>query len=342
MNLDFFSPIVPENEQHANFKRINTIITESFIDSFNQISRGYYDKDGDIVKKFQTQFNPALWEIYLHGVFKTLGMKAIEKYASPDFVFNDVIVEAVIASNTSNKIGEWETNWKDMAFFDLHSLNMQSIIRYTNSISKKYNLYLNKYSKNSYVLNKPFVIALGSFDQPFFHMEYDRGMLPVAYGLYTDENANFDGDIAYQHGNCPVKHMKHILNHNNSRIDLGLFTNEGMKWLSAIIFSCTATISKFRINQIDEKNLIVFEGQFLDEDLTLHNIRAKNTDFPEELVDGLQVYHNPFAVNPLNCAFLDSQGITHYTYNTEYGYFERHINERSLVMRNSKVFILKT
>lgn len=341
MEIDFLTPIVPDHEQHINFKNIILHKSKSFENSFNLIAEDFYDKDNDIVKKFQMQFNPAFWEIYLHGVLKYLGIETINEHTSPDFVLKNASIEAVVASNARNKKCEYDCNIIDMLNIDLHELNTESILRYSSVISKKYNLYLKKYSKKNFVAEKPFIIALGSYDQPSFYMEYDRAMIPVAYGLYVDEKNDYNGDIAYQFGECPVKHMKYLKNSNGSDVKLGIFTDDKMQWLSAIIFSCTATISKIRRFQFDEETLIIFEGQIIDENHNLYSIKSLNFDFPESLHDGLQVYHNPYAAQPLSNDFLNFPGITHYNYNIEKGYFERHINQRSLIMRRSNVIHIK-
>lgn len=65
---------------------------------------------------------------------------------------------------------------------------------------------------------------------------------------------------------------------------------------------------------------------------------VKNLDYNEEILDGLQVHHNPYAKIPLDFREFNNYYITHYFYDVENDYIVVNQKEGTLVSRNT-VFI---
>lgn len=345
--LDFFTPVVPQERQHDNFKRILAMEPPSFFAAFREFSKDFLDRDGKIVKEFQTTFNSAFWEIYLHRLFSNLGYEIVSGYSRPDFLLKagdrELAVEAVIANNAcdapaeSSEAGQLIS--ENMRTIDMLSLNKNAILRYCTSIVSKHRKYASEYKKLTQFSGRPFIIALGSYDQPAFFFEYDRAILPVLYGLYVDEENKFEGELAYQVGPAPVKKMPSIKNKNGSDVPLGLFTTPDMKDVSAVLFSCLATHNKVRIFQKkDDSCEAFFNAIYMDEENNLYMKIANFDSNSETIEDGLCIFHNPFAEFSVTEYFIHP-GITHYTYDSNLGIFHRHINTRQLTSRLSQIFL---
>ncbi|WP_193200591.1 hypothetical protein [Nostoc sp. MG11] len=85
--MDIFTPIVPENQQHQNFRFITkSNLCDFEITVINGWADSFIDRDSKFVKEFQTTFNSSFWELYLFACFKELNCKVNLSYATPDFV----------------------------------------------------------------------------------------------------------------------------------------------------------------------------------------------------------------------------------------------------------------
>lgn len=102
--LDLWTPIVPLDKQHNNFRGISEHGSQAGREVINSWAAGFHDRDGKFVKEFQTTFDPAFWELYLFACFKELGLKPEMKNYAPDYMLSvgrqEVAVEATIARTT--------------------------------------------------------------------------------------------------------------------------------------------------------------------------------------------------------------------------------------------------
>jgi hypothetical protein len=102
MSLDLFTPAVPRERFHPAFETLVTGATEYDKRLLNQWAEGFVDRDGKFVKEFQTTFDSSFWELYLHAVFKKLGMESDFQWSRPDFCIQSpepFLVEATVALN---------------------------------------------------------------------------------------------------------------------------------------------------------------------------------------------------------------------------------------------------
>ena len=170
--MDFFKIMVPDEKQHANFKSVLHDARHLDRQIFSQWADGFIDRDGKIVKEFQTTFNSTFWEVYLYRVFKELDIYIDWHYPSPDFSLskgeNEFIVEAVVSNSADGKINEWEKTFTKETMDSIKrfkKINHEAMIRLSNSILSKHRLYVNKYKNLGHVKGKPFVIAVAPFER---------------------------------------------------------------------------------------------------------------------------------------------------------------------------------
>ena len=163
---------------------------------------GFVDRDGKFIQEFQKTFHSSFWEIYLYRLFTTAGYTLDQSHPMPDFIINtpyEIFVEAVIANIKLTGRKEQERTFDDqLSMFtppylqkDFYKLLDNAIIRYSNAISYKHKKLSKEYSKLEWVnLQKPFVLALASYDDVNYGREYIYPILALLYGLYYNVDTN--------------------------------------------------------------------------------------------------------------------------------------------------------
>lgn len=313
-DLDFFSPLVNDGLLHSNFKTILKTINKEKIDIFNEWARGFIDRDNKIVKEFQTTFNSTFWEIYLFAVLKEYKIQIDFNYNKPDFVLKsnhgEFIIEAVTTNSATGKANEWDRDLSKLMDQSITDINKEAIIRLSNSFTSKAKHYISNYSKLPYVAEKPFVIAIAPFEQPFFNLQHDRPIKALLYDYYVDEDAYTENPSKYPSG-PPVKKLGTIEKDNGTLLELGFFNDDFFSYISAVIFSCTATWGKVDV-MCDDTDCTMFILSLWGHDDQC-NLIFKNqikSEYKENLTDGIQIYHNPFAKHPLNPNIFRKKGVS--------------------------------
>ncbi|WP_140396484.1 hypothetical protein [Gordonibacter sp. An230] len=266
-------------------------------------SKDFYDRDNKIVKEFQATFRSAFWELYLNNVFRSLGFKLGKPQEAPDFSVVEpckMSIEAVVAKAKKDSPPEStrgmldhlsmvEPPWLHKGFNEL--LN-ESIVRHSNALCSKRALF-DSYKKRGKVSDdEPYVIALSSHDQIRSGAEYIYPMMALLYGCYYDSSSD-----KYTIKDNVVKPGK------NATIPIGLFAKKEWACVSAVLYSCTTTIGKLDAlcasQSENAQNAVCFvwrDYSKTEEPYYLHHVTPET---PEILTEGLFVFHNPFADNPV-------------------------------------------
>jgi hypothetical protein len=300
--MDLFTPLVDQDALHPNFRALTDKHSAADRAVLEQWADGFRDRDGKFVREFQTTFNSSFWELYIFACCKELGFRVNLDFRSPDFVVdnfqNEFCIEAAIASNAIGESAEWERDLKKVQPNPEDVLDT-AVIRLSNAIDTKHKKYLSAYHTLSHVENRPFVLAIAPFEQPYFWAHNDHAIRQV---LYAYDRVGPTGEHLFRSS---------ITKPSGASVDLGLFTSGKMAEISAILFSNTATISKlYALNQ-DEDALMFFTAlQFNAHGSKpiLQNFSKK--DYRESLLDGLYVFHNPHAWHPLPFAYFNHEDIT--------------------------------
>ncbi len=299
--MDLFTPVVAAQELHPNFRLLIDRHSASDRAVLEQWAEDFVDRDGKFVHEFQTTFNSGFWELYIFACCKELGFSVNLAFSSPDFVIenfhNKFCIEAVIASNARGESAEWERNFRIQP--DPEDVLKTAVIRLSNAIDSKQKKYANSYQALPQVKTRPFVLAVGPFEQPYFWAQNDHAIRQV---LYSYDRVGPDGTHRFQ---------KSVSKSSNASIDLGLFTSARMPGISAILFSNTATISKLHALNSDLEASILFSTLRFNAYGTkpiLQNFSKK--DYRESVLDGLYVFHNPHAWYPLPPDYFNHEDIT--------------------------------
>lgn len=322
--MQLFEPVVDEDRQHANFRSFLSLRNGYVLDVFNDWARGFADRDGKFVREFQTTFNSSFWELYIFAVLKKFGMNVDFSKASPDFCIPNLNlnIEATVASNPQSDEPE-HAHLDKRPPPDFNTFNMKTIIRMANSLTSKYNKFSSTYSKLDHVKNSAYVVAITNFDQPYSFMACQRPIEAVLYGYYVDEEKFIAS--GGREGTLKGEELRQVFKDNGSPIELGMFTTPAFREISAVIFSGCANMGKVRALSSDPGADIFFTAlRFNPNSVRPHVIRQPKHRYEESLLDGLRVYHNPFALNPLDPAIFRHRSVLQWYFQGDEEIIEQH------------------
>ena len=321
--MDLFTPVVSEEKLHTNFRFItqgNLCMPE--IEVIKKWADGFIDRDNKFVKEFQTTFNSSFWELYLFACFKELGFSIDFSHETPDFSINSsygaFIAEATTANQPDGFRPEWDKDLELLSNSQKDETLRLSTIRLSNAVSSKYKKYISKYSKLPHVQDKPFVICITPFDQPLF---FSQDSLAIVRVLYAYESTltmpgNENGEIII----IGESRCFRVQKSPGVNIELGLFTDERMSEVSAVILNTKATFSKVRALVKEGDYPIFFGGARmvqLENCSGLEPFLEPRPQYQETILDGMHILVNPFAKYPLNLKMFEGREVAIHSYDPE-------------------------
>lgn len=340
--MNLFEPKVPEHQQCETFRRVSAGATTGDKALLRQWCDGFEDRDGKFVQEFQTTFSSSFWELYLHAALKELNFAVDYRHARPDFVVtspHDFCIEAVSAQPVGGKpLDPGQTDEALALLGDLNQLNRRAMVRLANSIHSKVKRYRESYSTLAHVRRKPFVLAVAAFDSPAFFALSTRPMEALLYNYYVDEEAFLAGERERLEGD----YLAAVAKDNGAPIELGLFESPAFAEVSAVVWNPCATWGKVRtMSPLSEGERVVVKSvRFNPNDIVPHQTVETKPDTSEALLDGLFVFHNPFATHPLDPSVFRRNCIAQAYPDYEAGEFVHERREGHLLFRT--ITTLKT
>lgn len=309
---DLFTPIVPEQQFHPYFARLAKRAPEAERNVLRSWANGFLDRDGKFVKEFQTTFNACFWELYLHASLKELGLQIDMTHASPDFVVDGaagaLALEAVVALNPDGLSPDWAKHYLDDGTgtgADRERLLDLAALRLTQSIQAKSGKWLKSYSKLAHCAERSFVICVAPFEQPQSQQQGTQAIARVLFGepqhlTLRDEGREFAiGSVT----------MHQSFKGSGARVELGLFRDARLAHVSGVLFSSLATWSKVSALAEDDGRALVFHAVRLQSDGALVPSASQKASYVEGLLEGLNLFVNPFAAQALDTAFWSKAGV---------------------------------
>lgn len=290
--MDLFTPVIDESKLHPNFKETINDTSKGVQEVLQLWAQGFIDRDGKFVKEFQTSYNSGFWELYLFAVLKHLKIDIDFKFASPDFVSSNknFVIEAVTANHSYGDLPEWEKSFetlKNAAEEDFFEVSRQSVIRLSNAFSAKTKKYNELYRHLKHVENKPFIIAVSN---------------------YSKQDFNLHGDVAMQWLLYDFLNQGSVSKANGTEVPLGIFNDPRYEDVSAVLYSSVATFGKARALSDGVSNCI-FDAVRIKDDHEIIHVRGSGDDYKESLCDGLRLFVNPNAKQPIDIMDFADEGI---------------------------------
>jgi hypothetical protein len=304
--LDFFAPVVPEKRFHSSFATVRA--GEKYSPARELISsmmHYYEDPDGNFVEQFQTTgFDARFWELYVFATFNELGYTFDRKHAAPDFlcqgILGEFFIEAVTVNPTVEKGISLETgpprNEMQYREYKAHYLP----IKFGSAL---YSKLQKRYWDLPHIAGKPIVFAIQDFHFPASMTWSEQSLSDYLYGLKF--SALYDAGGRLNVTSQPIKEHRW----GKKVIPSGFFCLAGAEHVSAVIANAQGTLTKF--------NRIGYKAGFGSKHVKMYRLGTRyvhdeNAAFPapfnvavhdesyvETWVEGMSVYHNPFAVVPL-------------------------------------------
>lgn len=295
--MKLFVPLAPPARWHPVFRMLMTpeFRPERYV--LETWAEGFRDRDGKFVFEFQTTFESSLWELYLFACLKELGAAVNLQHARPDFVVDSprgFSMEATITQPAKGDPGAIGFDPRAIPE-DFNAFNAQAAIRLSNGLSEKVKKYRNGYRHIEQVRDRPYVIAIAPFDRPYAHFAASRPIMAALYGVHYDEEAVGPGAKK-----IPKVRVEDAIKPNGSPVPLGFFTSDQFKEVSAVIYSCLGGWGKVRALAPNPDAFSIYQTFHPSDDGITPRFRATwKRDYHEHLLDGLHIFHNPFAERPL-------------------------------------------
>lgn len=279
-------------------------------ESIEAMMRWYEDADGNFIEQFQTTgFDQRIWELYLFATFIEMGFEIDRSDPVPDFLCSGLGGEIAVEAVT---VGPTRIDGKIVPPPKLNSPeDVQAYLRHYMPIKFGSALYtkLGKaYWERPNVKTLPLIFAIEDFSSPG-SMTHTRSALECyVYGYEHKWNHNDRGQLTV----TPHKIESHEW--GAKKIPSGFFDLPNSENVSAVLFSNSGTIAKFnRMGVIGEfgskRVLLIREGTYVDHDPNATEPKAfrqivNAPDYKEVWSEGLDVFHNPRALIPLEPSLL--------------------------------------
>jgi hypothetical protein len=305
--VDFFSPVKTKQARHPSFEHLTS--NEAYSPAREIIvpmMRWYEDPDKNFIEQFQTTgFDARLWELYLFAMLTENGYAMNRDKAFPDFncwgMKGELCVEATTVNSSERLPPPPMETLEELKQAHLHYYP----IKYGSALFSKLN---KKYWEYDHVKDKPFVIAIQDFNTPISMTISRNGLSSYLYGYDYRTHHDESGKLFI----TPIPINEHCW--GEKKIPSTFFKLDGAENISAIIFNSSATISKFnRIGLMagfgSKKVKMIRSGAAVN--FNKNSSKAKpyvmnvnNHNYTESWIEGMDVFHNPWAKNPLPAEML--------------------------------------
>lgn len=238
---DLFKAAVADADQHPSFQQLRSSAVHPGARLLMQRALEQWGAaDAHFVREFQTAgFDARVFELYLAGALRSLGLTIGREGSRPDFRCRDsgqeFYVEAATAHLSDNPAPP-ATVEDYFAQFGLQTENEDEVaVRFGSVLRSKAG---RRYEELPHVVGKPIVLAVQAFFGPGALLHSERPLLRYLYDLALTE-VDDDGVVTPTHAavGCHVGDTK--------TIPSGWFDDEESAYISAVLWSNTGTAAKF-------------------------------------------------------------------------------------------------
>jgi hypothetical protein len=302
---DIFASIIEEEKQHEYFKVLATTKRmEAARNLILEAAYSYVDVDGNYIKEFQTHgFDARLWELFLYIYLYEAGFEFNQDFNAPDYLVSfygkPFCIEAVTVNPSQNPDRPDppppQTEEEMQALCDDYMP-----IKYGSSL---YSKLQKKYWEKPHVQGKPLIIAIHDYHMPGSMTWTRNSLVEYLYGMRAR--------VVVKDGKNSVVEEK-IESHTwqDKTIPSNFFSTEDAENISAVLFTNTATITKFnRMGKL--AGLGGKEVKMIRVGIRLHpdpnsikpeqfSIDVDDPKYEEDWSESVFMYHNPNAIHPVD------------------------------------------
>ncbi|WP_247877663.1 hypothetical protein [Brucella pituitosa] len=328
--MDLFDPRFQSERLHKHFRAISADAGYKKVRPVIQAwATGLLNRKGEsekFINEFQTTFNSSMWELYLNRALIDLGCSVDFSKSAPDFFVSgpgnyEFNIEAVISDMPATA--------PSVKPFDEQDFKTRGALKLAGKIRDKLNLYRGSeekkhpYASMSHVRGRPFVIAIAPFDSELSLFQNNELINMVLFGLASPA---LEGPDLGKQGK-----ISSLLKPSGAPVEMGIFTNDSFKEISAVFFSTVGAFGKAVIEskidklvrstryrlidknkaepnshrfQLGPLNYLVVDRRESEDQIGGADVLIQHSSYHREThLDGLQVYFNPYAEVPFDPNF---------------------------------------
>lgn len=296
--VDLFAHVVAPHKLHERFTLLDT--GEHFAAARAVVVHSMpwiENQDGNFVQQFQSDgFDARIWELYLFLVLRETGHQVSNPRPAPDFLASSSKGSFLVEATTANPVQPGSEPERPTSKEEADRLVENFVVsRYSNALLAKLR---KRYWELPHAIGLPLTIAVQDFHSSL-SMTYSGNALQIyLYGHTIDQDEQ------------GTRTARKINDHRwGSKVfPSGYFFQPEAENISAVLFNGAGTIAKF--NRIgvgggfgSPNVTLLHSGRRLDPDDASGGVSFSNPiedGYEESWVDGLNVFHNPRAVRPLN------------------------------------------
>lgn len=264
------------------------------------------DVDGNFVEQFQTTgFDARLWELFLQAYLRNAGFVVTRPRPAPDFLATRDGITCAIEATTANAdpLGDDVRLRPDSPRAEFRQYYVERLLNaYPIRIgSPLFSKLRRGYWSFPEVAGRPFVLALG--DLSGWGVGAGAALPIYLYGLHSYWAVDQDNRVM-----VVVEDLsKHQV--GKKEVPSGFFRQEGAENISAVLFSCTGTVSKFNRLAVQqgyaEKDVVMLHGGLRYDHAAdavgpigfCYNVAEREA--PEPWGEGVSLFHNPYAIHKM-------------------------------------------
>lgn len=302
---DILTLVVEEEKQHKYFEILATEKRmEAARNLITEAVYSYVDVDGNYIKEFQSNgFDARLWELFLYIFLYDAGFEFDQEHNAPDYLVSyygkEFCIEAVTVNPSQNPDRPDPPPPQNNAEMQM-LVDDYLPIKYGSSL---YSKLQKKYWEKPHVQGKPLIIAIHDYHMPGSMSWTRNSLVEYLYGIRIR--------VIEVNGNNSLS-RETIETHNwqGKTIPSNFFSTENAENISAVLFTNTATITKFnRMGKLaglgSEGIRMVRTGTRLHPDPDslepIHfSIDVDDPSYEEDWSESVIMYHNPKALQPVD------------------------------------------
>lgn len=301
-SVDFFAKVAKESKLHERFKHLRDSPRAVAAKRLIEVAmRWYENQDGSYIEQFQTTgFDARVWELYLWAVLREAGHQVEQPKPAPDFLARGIVGDFYVEATTCNPPPADQVVPLPVTEADIFEYVHNYLpTRFSGPLWTKLN-DKGYWTRDGLDLTIPFVIAIQDFHQELSMTWSQSALFEYLYGVRVEE-IETDGKVQQ------VEVAVAQLEWGPKVVPSGFFKLPDSEHVSAVAFNAAGTLTKFNRMGIaagmgDPSVSVKHEGRRFSKDNTgvvEPFSRTVTADYEEDWIDGLTVFHNPNALNPL-------------------------------------------